>query len=196
MRVRNVVLLGVAAIAAIALVLTMTRPTAAPAPTATPTATRTTLAPVPPCAPGAHGEVFATGAFEERVARTRAWAGTHPGQRATVIVTDEVFTAAGRAATEGTGTRDVAVRLDEAGALVTAVAPAGPFLLNVRARLVPRIDGGRVVVDVRDVEPGIARAQITEQLREITDPAQWDVRLRVDTLTLRRGCAAVSGIAR
>lgn len=158
---------------------------------------------VPPaCAADVRGTAFASGSLDDRVAATRAWAGTSGGRTASLVLTDAVLTESVRARLSGPGAApfvepSVAIRPDGIG--VSGTATAAFLRFPIRATLVPEVSGGTLRFAVRDLDtgalPAAFRPRVNELLAQAADPAAWRVPLRVEAFVLRSGCAVLVGRA-
>lgn len=153
------------------------------------------------CVRDVSGTVFVGGTFDARLASLRAWAPTHRGGVASLVITDADLIQSARdvASRSGAPVRDVGVAIQPDGVRVSGTATAGPLRFPVRATLVPVIDAGRLRVVTRDLDtnglPGFLRPRIDELLREAADPASWQLPLGVEAAVLRAGCGVVRGRA-
>jgi len=192
------------------------RPTTSTGPTPTPggTASAATVAPrvsaeptadrnVPAaCAADVRGTSFASGSLDERAQALRAWAAANAGRPASLVLTDAVLTESVRAqlgASGGTPFTDPAVRIEPDGIRVSGTASAAFLRFPIRATLVPEVSAGTLRFAVRDLEtgslPGAFRPRVNELLAQAADPAAWRIPLRVESFTLRSGCAVLAGRA-
>lgn len=176
-------------------------PFAAPSVAVTATATADRNVPAA-CASDVRGQAFATGSLEERLGGVRTWAASNRGQYASLVLTDAVLTESVRAQLSGPGAppfRDPTVAIQPDAIRVSGTATAAFLRFPIRASLVPEVSGGTLRFSVRELEtgglPGAFRAQIERLIAQAADPAAWALPLRVETFTLRSGCAVLIGQA-
>lgn len=164
-----------------------------PSPTSTSSATADALADVPgDCRDAVVGAPFARGDISERVSLMSTWLDQHPGDRASLVLTDDVLTKEAAKSKQSVTTEDTKVEIVEQGFhLSSTVVFFGRFPIS--ALLVPTVDDGDVRFDVRDLDtdgmPGFMRPSVEQSLAASADPASWGLSVRVDDLITRRGCA-------
>lgn len=173
--------------------------TATAASTATPTPDRDVPA---ACAADIRGPSFARGSLDERVSAARSWAAGSRGQTASVVVTDAVLTESVRAQLAGPGAApflDPAVGIRPDGIRVSGTATASFLRFPISAVLRPSVSAGTLTFTVTDLEtgglPAAFRPRVNELLAQAADPAAWRLPLRVESFTLRAGCAVLVGVA-
>ena len=206
---------GVALFSTLVLVAFLGRPTTTgPTPTPGGTASAATVAPrvsaeptadrnVPAaCAADVRGTSFASGSLDERLAAARAWAPANSGKAASVVFTDAVLTESVRAQLSGPGAPpfvDPSVTIRPEGIRVSGTATAAFLRFPIRATLVPEVSGGTLRFSVRDLDtgglPSSFRQRVNDLLAQAADPAAWRLPLRVESFTLRSGCAVLAGRA-
>lgn len=165
--------------------------------TATPTPTPTSTAPQA-CRPFVHGAVFADGPLDQRTIAAQTWLASHPGQQASVVVTDDILNAVAVRAAQNEPVRDLRITIEPAGFRLSATAVAiGSF--PIRALLVPSASGGRLRIDVRELDtdglPFFFRGSVQDSLARAADPTKWGIEMRVDGVATASGCAVVWGTA-
>ena len=152
------------------------------------------------CATDVRGRTFASGSLEERLAAVRSWAPSNRGEDASLVLTDGVLTESVRAALarpDAPPFRDPTVAIRPEAIRVTGTATAAFLRFPIRAALVPEVSGGALRFSVRELEtgglPGAFRPQVERLIAQAADPAAWALPLRVETFTLRSGCAVLIG---
>lgn len=173
----------------------------APSPTSTPTATPTPsprdLTGVPePCRSSVDGAAFAEGSLVTRVREANAWSAEHPGETGSLVVTDDVMRDAAAREDWSVPVRDIGVTTDDAGFHLSATASVfGRY--TIRALLVPQAVDGTLRMRVRELDtvglPAFMRPTAESAIASATDTSRWGLRLTVDGVTTRRGCAVVWG---
>ena len=173
--------------------------TSSPRVSAEPTADRNVPA---ACAADVRGTSFASGSLDERLAAARAWAPANAGRTASVVFTDAVLTESVRAQLSGPGAPpfvDPAVTIRPEGIRVSGTATAAFLRFPIRATLVPEVSAGTLRFSVRDLDtgglPSSFRQRVNDLLAQAADPLAWRLPLRVDSFTLRSGCAVLAGQA-
>jgi len=147
-----------------------------------------------PCRDSVRGPAFATGTLEQRSQDVQAWLESHRGQQASVVFTDQLLTSAASSNTQSMPVRDVRVTIEPAGFRLAATAVAfGSYPIKVL--LVPQVGGGVVRLDPRDLDtdglPFFFRGGVEDAIRQAADPQAWGVRMRVDGVATKAGCAVV-----
>jgi hypothetical protein len=150
------------------------------------------------CRPSVRGLAFATGSLEQRSQDVQTWLESHPGQQASVVFTDRLLTDAASRNSQSMPVRDVRVTIEPAGFRLAATAVAfGSFPIKVL--LVPQVSGGVVRLDMRELDtdglPFFFQGRVEEAIRQASDPQAWGVRMHVDGVATRAGCAVVWGTA-
>jgi hypothetical protein len=163
--------------------------------TATPSPTPTSTAPQA-CRAFVHGTVFADGPLDQRTIAAQTWLAAHPGQQASVVVTDDILNAVAVRAAQDEPVRDLRIAIEPAGFRLSATAVAiGSF--PIRALLVPSASAGRLRIDVRELDtdglPFFFRGSVQDALARAADPAKWGIQMRVDGVATASGCAVVWG---
>jgi len=164
-----------------------------PSPSSTPSATADLLAAVPDaCRGDVVGAPFASGDVSERVRLMAAWLDQHPGDSASLVLTDDVLTREAAKSKQSVTTEDTRVEIVPEGfRLSSTVVFFGRYPIS--ALLVPTVDDGDVHFEVRDLEtdgmPGFMRPAVEQSLAASADPATWGLNVRIDDLLTRRGCA-------
>lgn len=172
-------------------------PTPTGTPAATPTPTPRDLAGVPEaCRSSVHGVAFAEGSLGTRVREANAWSAEHPGETGSLVVTDDVMRDAAAREDWSVPVRDIAVTTDDAGFHLSATASVfGRY--TIRALLVPQAVDGTLRISVRDLDtgglPAFIRPAVESATASATDTSRWGLRLTVDGVTTRQGCAVVWG---
>jgi len=154
------------------------------------------------CAADVRGRSFASGSLDERLAGVRSWAASNRGQYASLVITDTVLTESVRATLSGPDAppfRDPTVAIRPEAIRVSGTATAAFLRFPIRASLVPEVSGGELRFSVRELEtgglPGPFRPQIERLIAQAADPGAWALPLRVESFTLRSGCAVLVGQA-
>jgi len=120
------------------------------------------------------------------------WLDQHPGDRASLVLTDDVLTKEAAKSKQTVTTEDTRVEIvDEGFRLSSTVVFFGRYPIS--ALLVPTVDDGDVRFEVRDLDtdgmPGFMRPAVEQSLAASADPATWGLDVRIDDLLTRRGCA-------
>ena len=181
----------------------LTTPSPTPSRSASATATASALATANANVPEAcrafvRGPAFATGSLEQRALDVQSWLESHRGQQASVIFTDQLLTDAASRNSQSMPVRDVRVTVEPAGFRLAATAVAiGQFPIKVL--LVPLVSGGAVRLDMRELDtdglPFFFRPSVEDSIRQASDPKAWGVRMYVDGVATKGGCAVVWGTA-
>lgn len=152
------------------------------------------------CAADVRGRSFSRGTLEERVRELRSWAQADPGGTASLVLTDAVLTDSVRAQLgrpDAPPFEDPAVAVRPDGVHVSGSVSQLFFRFPISARLVPRLSGGVLRFDVRDLQTGNLpsgyRDQVQDLIAEASDPANWRVPLAVTAFVPRDGCAVLTG---
>jgi hypothetical protein len=170
-------------------------PSFAQSSSAAPSATQ--IAGVPEaCRPYVRGTPFATGSLLDRVGAANSWTDQHPGDAASLILTDAVMQSLADTTRWSVPVEDVRVAIENAGVRLSATAALfGRF--TIRALLVPDVSGGRLRIVTRELDtdglPGFLRPSVEDALASASDVNSWGLRMRVDGAVTQSGCGVVWG---
>lgn len=155
------------------------------------------------CGAEATGHVFSSGKVSERADLLVAYAKTAKGQPAAIVYTQSELTQAavdglkGAQATLPVTVSGIVVTVDDAGAHLSAQVAAGPLTITATGKVIAGVDGGRLVLRVRDLQAAPLPAVVTDQLAGALDQslAQFAgaIPLDVSRVAFRSGCFALIG---
>jgi len=169
-----------------------------PRPTATATADPLTCVPAA-CRADVRGTAFTTGSIDQRASAAQQWMDAHRGQQASVIVTEDLVNEAAVRESRSQPVRDLRITIEPAGFRLSASAIVLIGSFPIKALLVPSASGGVLRIEVRDLDtdglPGFFRGSVEESLQRAADPTAWGIRMRVQGVATRNGCAVIWGTA-
>ena len=191
---------GLFALLAILLVVVVPLPpgnvAGAPTASASPTVTPDPLLDVPDaCRADVQGAPFTHGDVRERARSMSAWLEEHPGEQASLVLTDEILTAEARSAKQQVTTEDTKVEINEGGfRLSSTVVFFGRYPIS--ALLVPTVSGGDVTFAVQELDtdgmPSFMRPAVSDSIQASADPSQWGLDVHIDSLVTHQGCAVAA----
>jgi len=151
------------------------------------------------CRGDVRGTVFATGSISQRADAAQQWMNAHSGQQASVVVTEDLVNEAAIRESRSQPVRDLRVTIEPAGFRLSANAIVFIGAFPIKALLVPTASGGALRIDVRELDsdglPGFLRGNVEESLQRAADPTAWGIKMRVQGVATRTGCAVIWGTA-
>ncbi|MDE3112131.1 MAG: FecR domain-containing protein [Chloroflexota bacterium] len=155
------------------------------------------------CGAEATGRVFSSGQVSERAGLLAAYASGAKGQPAAIVYTQSELT---QAAVDGlkdaqaslpVTVSGIVVTVDNAGAHLTAQVSAGPLTIAATGKVIAGVEGGKLVLRVRDLQAPPLPSAVTDQLAGALDKslAQFARELPLDAtrVAFRSGCFALIG---